>query len=250
VFKFASLGETNEFHGSAVSPHPSGAVRPEIPNEFSHSQEPCQVKPGLVNPLHWRARCRCSADSGAIGTARLLARSAAAGERLSVTDSRVTAGDFPAGQRGGLRLARIPPPFPPHPRFPGAVGPREHPGRRRRASALCIQRLLRPEMPDRLGLAPRARAGSSPRGAWVPPRSHRSRPGLPERRREGRLRPRDGSSWSPRAPSTPTGGEARSPPRRPRPPSLLHLAAGRLGGEQAAPSPTIPESVEEGNPLG
>jgi hypothetical protein len=31
---------------------------------------------------------------------------------------------------------------------------------------------------------------------------------------------------------------------------LLRLAAGWLGGERAAPSPGIPESVEEENPLG
>jgi hypothetical protein len=170
VFKFASLRETNQFHGSAVPHHPSGAVRPEIPDEFSHSQESCQETPGLVNPLHWRSRCRCSASSVAIGTDRRLARSPAAGERLSVTDSRVTEGDFPAGQRGGLGLAGIPPPSPPHPRSPGAGGPREHPADR----------------PARARSASSGRSSRKCQTAWarlheLEPAALRAGPGSPQR---------------------------------------------------------------------
>lgn len=50
MFKFASLGEENQFHSSAVPPHPSGANRPEIRDESSHSREFCQVMPGLTRP--------------------------------------------------------------------------------------------------------------------------------------------------------------------------------------------------------
>ena len=219
----------------------SGRVFP-FPGILSSEARPCE------SPT-WRARCRCSADSGAIGTVSLLPRSAAAGERLSVTDSRVTEDDFPAGQRAGFGLARITPPSPPHPRSPPAGGPREHPAdspaRAHSASSGCSSRgAARPPGPG---------STSSSRqcyGRGLDRPSDRSRPGLPGRRGDGRLRPREGSSPPRPAPSTPMGGAARSCPRRPRPRFLLRLTAGRTRGEQAASSPALAESVEEGNPLG
>lgn len=48
MFKFASLGEENQFHSSAVPPYPSGANRPEIRDESSYSKDFCQVKLGLT----------------------------------------------------------------------------------------------------------------------------------------------------------------------------------------------------------